>query len=208
MKLDLNQEDFLATLSSEDVDLEAKKAIGQDGKGDLPDSFWETYSAMANSDGGYVLLGVEEKPLKHFRLIGIEEPERVLKKLWDCLNDRDKISANLLTNQDIVTKREDDKNYIIVRIPRASRSQRPVHLKKHPFGNTFRRHFEGDYRCDDETVKRMIADNVEEIRDSKTLNTFDLGDIDMETFKVYRQHFKSNKHRFSRSYNRHLRTRF
>ncbi|MDA8125910.1 MAG: putative DNA binding domain-containing protein [Deltaproteobacteria bacterium] len=193
MRLDLNQDNLLDHLPGEDVDLEAKLASGKDGKGELPESFWETYSAMANTEGGYVLLGVEEKPPKHFQLIGIEDTDRVLKKLWDCLNDRDKVSANLLTNQDVVVKQENKKNYLIVHIPRASRSQRPVHLKKNPFGNTFRRHFEGDYRCDDETVKRMLADNVEEIRDAKTLKTYDLGDLDMEAFKVYRQHFKSQQ---------------
>lgn len=44
----------------EGTDLEAKAAQGRDGKGELPGNFFETYSAMANTDGGQVLLGVEE----------------------------------------------------------------------------------------------------------------------------------------------------
>ncbi|CTP99220.1 hypothetical protein BN1007_10251 [Klebsiella variicola] len=50
----------LQTLS-ESVELEFKLAQGAEGKGKLPEDFWRTYSAMANTRGGYVVLGVREK---------------------------------------------------------------------------------------------------------------------------------------------------
>ena len=43
-------------LKFEGVDLEYKKA-----KNDLPESFWETYSAFANTNGGKIILGIDEK---------------------------------------------------------------------------------------------------------------------------------------------------
>ncbi len=57
---------------SENVDLECKKAAGRDGKGKFPKSAIESYSAMANTDGGRILLGVEEKPKGVFLPIGIK----------------------------------------------------------------------------------------------------------------------------------------
>ena len=40
------------SLLRESVSLECKLAQGRDGKGALPEDFWPTYSAMANTDGG------------------------------------------------------------------------------------------------------------------------------------------------------------
>lgn len=45
-------------LKFEGVDLEYKKA-----KNSLPESFWETYSAFANTNGGKIILGIDEKIL-------------------------------------------------------------------------------------------------------------------------------------------------
>lgn len=43
-------------LQYESDDLEFKSA-----RGGFPGSFWETYSAFANSEGGLIVLGVAEK---------------------------------------------------------------------------------------------------------------------------------------------------
>lgn len=53
-------------------DLEFKKAAGRDGRGEVPKSFWETYSAMANTHGGEIVLGIEEQPSGKLSVNGIQ----------------------------------------------------------------------------------------------------------------------------------------
>ena len=83
-------QDILAL--KEDYDIEFKKALGKDGKGKLPDDFFETYSAMANSYGGNVFLGIKEID-KGIEIAGIKEPESIKKDLFDILNNKQKINT-------------------------------------------------------------------------------------------------------------------
>ena len=87
-------------LLRESIDLECKLAAGREGQGALPEDFWPTYSAFANSNGGVVLLGVREKKGQFF-LEGIANPAKVRKELFDNLNNRQKVSINLLSDADV-----------------------------------------------------------------------------------------------------------
>ncbi|HEX6123704.1 MAG TPA: RNA-binding domain-containing protein [Ktedonobacterales bacterium] len=177
----------------EDVDLEVKKAQGQDGDGEVPRSFWESYSAMANTDGGIIILGARERSDGRIELIGIRAIAKVRKALWDGLNDRKQISVNLLNNDDVRIVEQAGRQVVVVTIPRASRIQRPVFIGQNPLTGTFRRRFEGDYRCDEASVKRMLAEATEESRDFRILSGFDLEDIDSESLAAYRNEFRSTK---------------
>ena len=185
-------EDDFASLA-ESSDLECKAAQGRDGRGELPEDFWKSYSAMANTDGGVILLGVQEKPRGQFRALGISDVERVRKALWDNLHNRKQISLNLLSEADVQPIQVDGKTVLQVRVPRALRQQRPVHMGSNPFGGTWLRRYEGDYVADDEAVRRMLAERVEDTRDERVLKGFDFGDLDMDTVAAYRNRFAAVK---------------
>lgn len=184
--------DDLATLA-ESVDLECKSAQGRDGRGELPEDFWKSYCAMANSDGGVIWLGVQEKPRGHFHVLGLVDVDRMRKALWDNLHNRKQVSVNLLVEDQIQPVTVDGKTVLRVEIPRALRQVKPVHLGSNPFGGTYMRRHEGDYLVDDETVRRMLAERVEDSRDERILKGFDFNDLDLDTVAAYRNRFAAVK---------------
>lgn len=181
----VNTVDLLSRLRwIEDYDLEFKSA-----KGGLPGSLWETYSAMANTNGGVILLGVEADG----KISGVSDPAKQKKALWDTVNNRGKVSANLLTEADVQEVADPAGTLIAVRIPRATRLQRPVFIGQNPLTGTYRRNYEGDYHCTEQEVSRMLSDRGEEPADGRILDGFTLDDLDRTSLQQYRQRFASFK---------------
>ncbi|MEA5463547.1 ATP-binding protein [Leptothoe sp. PORK10 BA2] len=182
-----SQELFSQIDTGEGVDLEFKS-----GKGGVPRSLWETYSAMANTDGGIIFLGIEQKG-ENIDLVGVPNANKILSDLWNTLNNRGKVSINLLAENDLrVIKIEGREDSIIsMRVPRATRRQRPVFVEQNPLTGTYRRNYEGDYHCTQDEVGRLLADQSEEPADSAILENFGLEDLDDTSLKQYRQRFAS-----------------
>ena len=180
----------------EDYDLEAKAAQGRDGSGEFPlKEALITYSAMANSDGGLILLGVaEDKANDRLVLKGLADPEKVRKELWDALANRQRVSANLLSDAQVRVLTIDGLAIIVISVPRATRQQRPIYVGQTPLGgNTYRRRATGDYQVDDESVRRMLAEQVEDARDARILPHHGLKDLDLDALTAYRRLFQARQ---------------
>lgn len=175
-------------LLRETVELECKLAQGQNGQGEVPKDFWPTYSAMANAHGGVVLLGVREKD-GVFSIAGIANPAKVRADLFNNLNNPGKVSVNLLSDADVQELTMGGKTVVRVNIPQAARQQKPVFLNGQPLGHTYRRLNEGDRLCEDATVKRMLAEQLEDSRDTRILVNFGLNDLDLDSLHAYRNAF-------------------
>lgn len=189
--LELLTVEDLAELA-ETVELECKLAQGQDGKGQLPRDFWPTYSAFANTDGGLVVLGLRERD-RRFSVGGLKDVEKIRTDLFNTLNNPSKVSINLLSDANVSVRQLEGKQLLLVQIPPATRKQRPVFLNGQPIGNTYRRLHEGDRRCDEESVKRMFAEQVEDSRDERILAHYGLNDIDPDSLRIYRQMLSDRK---------------
>lgn len=176
----------LLTTYKENSLLEVKSA-----RGGLPNSLWESYSAFANSEGGVIVLGVKEN-FKDGSLYveGLEDVHKLLKDFWNMVNNRQKVSCNILTDSMVVPDKLEGKDVIVIRVPRAERTSRPVYVGSDPRTGTYRRNFEGDYHCSLEEVSLMIRDSALVTDDNKLLTDLDVSVFCPDTVKSYRNIFK------------------
>lgn len=162
--------------------IEAKRALGG-----LPHSIWESYSAFANTLGGVILLGVEEFKDKSLHPVDLPEPEKLIEEFWNLLNDKKKVSANILSKRNISVQEIDGKNIVIIEVPRAGRFNRPVYIDGNPYGGSYRRNGEGDYRCSQYEVESMLRDAAVITPDSCVIEGMSLDCFDYDIIKSYRE---------------------
>lgn len=172
------------SLFHESNTIEAKKA-----QGGLPASVWETYSAYANTDGGTILLGVEELEDHSLRAIGLKDAVKMEKDFWNKVNSRQTISVNLLTNKMVRIESVDGKDILVIEVPRAERTMKPVYKGQEPKNGTYRRNGDGDYLCSLEEVSAMYRDAALSSMDKKVLKEMDYSVFCQDSIKSYRQVF-------------------
>ena len=168
----------------EDNRLEAKRASNG-----LPSSLWETYSSFANTDGGPILLGVDEDKRGNLTVTGVNDADKLIKDFWNIINNRQKVSINILTEKDVTVENIDGKDVIIIHVPRAERSIRPVYIGTDPRKGTFRRNHEGDYHCSPYDMSAMFRDAYQITQDKKVLSDIALDAICLDTVHSYRNRF-------------------
>ena len=173
-------------------DFEAKRAGGRDGRGAVPDSLWQTYSAMANTDGGRILLGAVEQADGSLDLQGIADVERVEREFWDLLQNPQKVSANLLRREDVERVEVEGRVLLLVRVPKAPRAQRPVFINGSRERGTYLRVHEGDRLAGDEVARRMLADSIRD-RDSGAVEELDPRDLNANSVRRYREFFAARR---------------
>lgn len=174
----------------ERITLECKKA-----ESDVPKSIWETYSALANTNGGTIVLGaVEEKdkdtlfPVCQVR--GVKDANKIIKDFWNTINS-EKVNESILKDEDVSILETSQGTVVVIMVPQAGYKQRPIFINGNPFKGTFKRNYEGDYHCTEEEVKEMLRDSNDAGNDGFLLEGFTMEDIDPETLKAYRNEFET-----------------
>ena len=164
----------------EGIDIEYKAA-----ENGLPKSFWETYSAFANTNGGVIILGYDERDKMNPKK-GFKNPQPIYDQLLNDANNPSKVSFNLLTDDDILISpiADSKRSLIIVNIREAPYSVKPVHIGK-DIGKSYIRLGEGDRLVTKQQLKYLLSSSHDDI-DSQILPKFDIDDINLETVERYR----------------------
>ena len=86
-------------------------------------------SAFANTNGGKIILGIDEKNEDPYQ--GVNNPQKIRDDLFALAANKQKVSCNLLTDNDIEYVDIPGKNrqLMVITIREASSDQKPVHLK-------------------------------------------------------------------------------
>lgn len=174
--------EFLETVSEKHI-VELKKASTN-----LPSSFWESYSAFCNTDGGIIILGVEEhKPRNIIR--GVEQAEKIRSDFWNQVSNLQKISYRSVDNSDVeVIQINGYGDIILIRVNEAPDQKKPVYVNDR-IENCYIRTSDGDRKCTREELSAFLR-NAQDGQDVLTLDRFTMADIDAESLIK----FKSKVH--------------
>ncbi|MGY0836608.1 AlbA family DNA-binding domain-containing protein [Aerococcus urinaeequi] len=163
---------------NEGKNIEFKKAKNQ-----LPKAFWETYSAFANTDGGIIVLGFDENDKAN---VGIKAPYKMKDDLFNTLNNKQKVSTNVISEDDVIIYTlSNGLAILVIKVKEASYHQKPVYLNNNP-QQAYERFGEGDRKLSIEKYKALVVGS-HEITDNELLKGFDLTDLNENDLELYRE---------------------
>ena len=178
----MNEEDLYKLLEGlEWKDLEFKEARDK-----VPESAYETVSAFLNTEGGHIVLGVNDSN----EITGIIDADEVQNAFIGGLQNTDKFGTPV--QFDDYLKTHEDKNILIFYIHEAQRQSKPVYLKTKRKGRVaFIRKGGGDYQCNHDDLNRLINDAQQERPDAKSLNLDIDKCLDENSLKWFRHRYEN-----------------
>lgn len=164
----------------EDLHTEFKEA-----QGGVPRNVWETISAFANTSGGIIYFGIKEGEEKNV-VLGVQNPESMKKDLLSAERSG-KLSYPIFRDEDFSLLTIQGKNVLVLHVPEASRTVKPVYLDGQ-MEKSFIRVGEGDQHVNGGELKYFLFDNGEESYDLRpNPQGFDFTCINKCTLASYRK---------------------
>ncbi|HNR12563.1 RNA-binding domain-containing protein [Methanothrix soehngenii] len=186
----MNQEELIARLKKyEWNDIEFKKA-----QHDVPSDTYKSVSAFANTAGGHLVFGVEDKR-GSFQIVGVIEVDKVQNDFLSCLRAGGKFKRSISVQESTVV--HDGMTLLVFHVPEARRKDKPICLNG-DIKQSYIRRGGGDERCTDSEIRRFLRDAGDIPYDSGVMSDLDAEDFfDQASVAWYRRVFQekqANRH--------------
>lgn len=152
----------------------------------VPESAYESVSAFLNTEGGHIVLGVNDKR----EIVGVIDVDKIQNDFIGNLRKPERFGSPVTFEEYI--RQHKDMNVLIFYIPEANRKDKPVYVKTKKQGNVaFIRKGGGDYKCGKTELDRMIADAQETRPDGELLDIAPDDCLDANSIKWYRHRYEN-----------------
>lgn len=149
-------------------DIEFKQA--QSG---VPDNVYESVSAFANTEGGFLVFGIKDTH-GHHDIVGVIEVDKVQNDFLSCLRAGAKLNRIIIAQEDAID--HDGKILLIFYIPESPHREKPIYLNN-DIRKSFIRRGAGDERCTNEEIERFLRDAADTTFDGELLRELDAEDF-------------------------------
>lgn len=164
----------LRRLGGDLTDVEVKRAHDR-----LPKSTHETLSAFANTEGGVLILGLDEK--SGFSAVGVKEATKLVADLSSLCADFDPpIRAS------IAIRRFEGVDLIVAEIPETLPAQKPCHLRSSGiYQGSFLRVGDGDRRMTQYEILMLLSSRGQPTEDLEAVPGTSVEDLDSQLTSAY-----------------------
>lgn len=175
--------------AGESVTVEFKEAAAG-----LPDDVWETYSAFANTEGGTIVLGVEEAAPGRFAVAGVPDPASVESAFWTTVRNPERVSGDVMLPDGVYVADAGGLPLVVIDVPRAMRSDRPVAVydRRRKRRVAYVRRGASDMAATDDDVRLMSYDKTRDA-DRMALERVGRDALCAQTVSRYRAAFAAAK---------------
>ena len=151
----------------------------------IPKSAYETVSAFANTEGGWLVFGVRDGA-GGFEIVGVLNVDKVQNDFLSALRSGQKLNRVIAVDERLIE--DDGKVLLIFHIPEARRQDKPIHLRG-DIGESYIRRGAGDERCTGVEIERLLRDAAYERHDGGTVDLDPKRCFDDKSLRWYRKLF-------------------
>lgn len=152
----------------------------------VPDSVYESVSAFLNTEGGHIVLGVNDAK----EIVGVCDVDKIQGDFIGSLRTPGIFESPIRFDEYL--KQHEDKNVLIFYIPEANRHEKPIFVKTKKRGRVaFIRRGGGDYQCGKEDLARIFSDSLQERPDGHLLDLNINTCFDENSIKWFRNRYEN-----------------